>query len=336
MKIANTKLYYEIHLYKCFFLNDNKELIYFKHFYSIKKAKLDESNNLKDKIIIFKDTQINDYVPISDDQLCIIYNKLDSHEQKYKKVILIKSLKNDNFYEIPTFYEYNDYKVLVKFFKEKNQLIIFDYANNIYFWKFNEHIQTYQFFLKLFIDKNFEFNILNANTFIISTNDCLLFYDANTLKIKKKIYFDDEEEIDENNEDKDEYEYDVDVGTEGNYENEVSKKNSFSSCLSNDKKYLAISNMQGRLFIYNTKNFKKEKIKKFQNFRFSFLPFYSYNKKELEKINTIKICYIKPVSNFFALGIDYVFTINNKIEYDRDLVPLKKIGKIWEFGFFVE
>ena len=70
--------------------------------------------------------------------------------------------------------------------------------------------------------------------------------------------------------------------------------------------------MEGRLFIYNTKSFKKEKIIKFRNFEFSFVPFKSYDENELEHINTLKINSIKPISNFFILNIDYAYEKNSK------------------------
>ena len=339
----------QYHILKYYFLNNNKEIIYYEHFLYIKLAKLDESNSLKDEIILFNDTRINDFVPISDDKICIIYNKAispienEENKKKYKIFMLIKSLKNDKndeLYEIPIDCIYDLRRLRVKYFKEKNQLIIIDIKlYRISLWNFNEDIQRYQFFLKLCIDKQFEIDILNKNTFIISTNDCLLLYDANTLKIKKKIYYDDEEEINENNniknEDENEDEYEVDVGTEGNYVNEISKTEFFTSCLSNDKNYLTII-IEGRFYIYNTKNFKKEKIKKFQNFLFSFLPFYSYSNEELEIINTLHIYDIEPVSNYFILHIRYVSeNNNNKLYYKYGLIPLKKIGKIWKFSLFM-
>lgn len=53
----------------------------------------------------------------------------------------------------------------------------------------------------------------------------------------------------------------MDIGYEGNYEYKEGIKlyrdeKKLKTCLSNDKRYLAISNIKGRLFIYNTKNFK--------------------------------------------------------------------------------
>ena len=94
--------------------------------------------------------------------------------------------------------------------------------------------------------------------------------------------------------------------------------------------------MEGRLFIYNTKSFKKEKIIKFRNFEFSFVPFKSYDENELENINTLKINSTKPVSNFFILNIDYAYEKNNVIKIKKGLIPLKKTGKIWKFAFILD
>ena len=350
------RFYYETYL-DCYFLGDNKEIILYKHFnkgllesfHCIMKATLDESNSLKDKIIVYKTSnEINDFVPISDDKIFIVECYFFEIPKQYIHFLLIKSLKTDNSYKIPTIFNYDkNVNLKVKFFKEKNILIIIDHFSKkaIYFFKFNEAMKNYQFFLKLSIDNLFKINVLNKKAFIIAINDCLLFYVVNSFKIKKKLYYDDEEEIDDNNineenedEDEDEYEYEYEyIDTEGNYKNELSESNDISSCLSNDKKYLAVSNLEGRLYIYNTKNFKKEKIKKFRNFIFSFLPSYIYNQNELEKINTIKIHNIKPISNFFVLSIEYAFSKENQnIEYKNGLIPLKKFGKIWQFEYILD
>lgn len=328
MKIEDIDQFcYEIFFKKLYYLNNKKEVIYYDYISSIVIAKPDRPYSLKDKIKFFN-FPIDDFVPISDENICIIYRNNILENTKY---IIIKSLKNNNnFYQAIT---HKHYEILqVKFFKEKNQLILIQ-SRDLYIWKFNENLQTCQFSSKLTFDKKFVFNILNKKTFIISTDDCLLLYNSNTLTIKKKIYYDDEE-IDENNINIEEE--DEDIGTEGNYLNQQSQNNILSSCLSKDKKYLAISSSEGRLLIYNTKNFKKEKIKKFKNYSISYLPSYSYNKTELEEINTIKINNIKPVSNFFVLDISYIFEKNSiSINYRRNFIPLRKIGNIWNFGFFV-
>lgn len=185
MKIDVDQFYYEIYFKKCYLINDKKEIIYYDLKKSIVIAKLDKPYSLKDKIIFFNNDKINDFVPISDGKIWIIYSIENA------KFILIKSLKNNDFYEIPIIHNYYS-NLQVKFFKEKNQLIIIDYKT-LYFWKFKENIQTYQFSSKLSFEQDFVFNILNKKTFIISTNDCLILYNANTLNIQKKIYYDDEE-----------------------------------------------------------------------------------------------------------------------------------------------
>ena len=107
------------------------------------------------------------------------------------------------------------------------------------------------------------------------------------------------------------------------------------TCLSNDKKYFAISNNKGRLFIYNTKDFKREKIKKFENYHCFNIPSYSNFDEELKKLNTIRICKIFAFKNFFLLKIEYAFTENKNLKYKGGLIPLKKEGNIWEFKNFI-
>lgn len=339
----NKLLDYKIKFKKCFFFKDNKEIIYLRNG-NIIKAKLDESNSLKDEIILFESKHLKkhlvDFVPISDDKVCIIYNLIG----KENNTILIKSLKDNITYEIPNFYNCDNYKNLeVIFFQEKNQIIIIDnFLHSLHFWKFNEDINNYTLFFKLFICQQFKINILNKNTIIIAIKDCLLVYDTNSFRIKRKIYYDDEEkEIEEennniNNEDEDEY--DEDIGTQGNYINDLAENKCISSCLSEDKKYLIVSNINGRLIIYNTKNFKKEKIKKFKNYIFDFETSYQYSEEELEKIDTIRmIDNIKVFDNFFILRMEYAISSKNHIlNYKKGLIPLKKIGKIWKFQYLLD
>ena len=140
----------EIFLKKFYFLDDKKEkIIYYNNTDSIVIDKLDNSI-LNDKITFFYDENINDFVPISDDKICIIYT---IRNEKKDKIMLIKSLKNNNSYKIPIIHKFID-NLQVKFFKEKNQLILIDYRA-LYFWKFNNNIQTFQFFFKIIYRRNF-------------------------------------------------------------------------------------------------------------------------------------------------------------------------------------
>ena len=80
------------------FLNNNpKEVIYNKGS-CILKSKLNEEKKLKDKKI-FNTIEENYYINfdiILDNKICILYYKYHSSKQ----VLLIKSLINENFYEI--------------------------------------------------------------------------------------------------------------------------------------------------------------------------------------------------------------------------------------------
>ena len=349
MKSDIEQIKLDVNFLKILFLNNNsKEIIYIKRIiwgfalprtnYYIQLAEFDQSYNLTEKKNIFSlksdnsnPNNIEDYAIINGDQVCILYSELDKRSKTIFQRLLIKSIRNDNFYEIPLNQKISFSSV--EFFKERNQLIIIG-NNKLYCWKYIESSQKYQFVSKIEFDTEFKLKILNKNTIILTTEEGLLLLNANSFRIKRKIFYDDEdEEATVENEDEDE----IDVGNEGNYEYRIGtityykEETQIKMCLSNDKKYLAVSNSSGRLLIYDTKNYRKEKIKKYENYYIPSIPFGLDFEEEMKKINTILISGIYAVKNYFALKIRYAIQFYENRKYKYDLVLLKKEGNIWKF-----
>ena len=330
---------------KILFLNNNsKEIIYlektiskifpFSSYYSIVLAEFDESYKLTDKINIFylstdyiKNNGIEDYAIVNGDQICILYS--ESYETFQR--LLITSIRNYIFYEIPLNKKLSFSSV--EFFKERNLLIIIG-NNKLYCRKYIESSQKYQFVSKIEFGTEFKLKILNKNTIILSTDEGLLILDANSFRIKRKIFYDDvDEEAIKEDEDDDE----IDVGNEGNYEyrEEITyyykEETQIKMCLSNDKKFLAVSNSSGRLLIYDTRNYRKEKIKNYENYNIPSIPFGLNFEEEMKKINTILISGIYAVKNYFVLTIRYAIQFYENRKYKYDLALLEKEGNIWKF-----
>ena len=299
---------------KLFVLNNELKYIVYERRNRIEIASINESYKLINNIIMIEKSNFGfnqnnqriiviDYTLIKDDKICALCSKaLNLYYLKSSEYfIIIKSLINQNYYEIPL--NYNNQGLLeIKFYKKRNQLIIIG-DKILSFWKYIESSGRYQFFSQIKFDTNFKIKILNKNIIIISTNECLLLLDSNSFKIKREIFYNDEEE---NNEEEEIGEF------EGNYEYDeediiynTQQEREIKICFSNDKKYLAISNNWGRLLIYDTKNFYKQKIKKYENYNIFKIPSHLNQEKEFKKINTILISDIYAVNDYFVLKIRY-------------------------------
>ena len=308
----------------------------------LKLALLDTNKHIK-KIIPFYPEffkfKIIDVILCFKDKLCILY----IYEHIAKTYILILNINNNKLIEEKIYsnfsifpYSVNDAKMEIK----KNKLIILS-NNKLYFLDFIPDKKKFQISYTFTLsnpkkqnDNSYEeedkeeeeenqeeesekdddtkkeyekikdFLIFKKNTILVFTNKYFFIMDINSSKIKKYIFYDNVE-----NGKIDEYEYKVG--------------------LTNDKNYLSVS-LGDTLLIYNTKNFKKEKIEKYFNKDSLLNDLDEYNKSLLNSRTVLKIL---PYKNFFLIlfsGYSY-WPHSGSIEDYKNLRTFKKFGDEWRY-----
>ena len=318
----------------------------------LKLVLLDTNKHIK-KIIPFYPEffkfKIIDVILSFNDKLCILY----TYEHIVKTYILILNINNHYYDEDLTNNKLIEEKIYsyfsifpnsvtaAKMEIKKNKLIILS-NNNLYFLDFipgNKKFQiSYSFTLsnpkKIKNDNSYEeedkeeeeenqeeesekdddtkkesekikdFLIFKKNTILVFTDKYFFIMDIKSSKIKKYIFYDNVE-----NGKIDEYEYKVG--------------------LTNDKNYLSVS-LEDTLLIYNTENFKKEKIEKYFN-EDSLINDLDENDKSL--LNSRTVLKILPYKNFFLIlfsGYSY-WPHSRSIEDYKYLRTFKKFGDEWRY-----
>ena len=317
----------------------------------LKLALLDTNKHIK-KIIPFYPEffkfKIIDVILSFNDKLCILY----IYEHIAKTYILILNI-NNHYYEDLTNNKliekkiYSNFSIFpnsvteAKMEIKKNKLIILS-NNNLYFLDFIPGKKNFQISFsftlsnpkKIKNDNSYEeedkeeeeenqeeesekdddtkkesekikdFLIFKKNTILVFTDKYFFIMDIKSSKIKKYIFYDNVE-----NGKIDEYEYKVG--------------------LTNDKNYLSVS-LEDTLLIYNTENFKKEKIEKYFN-EDSLINDLDENDKSL--LNSRTVLKILPYKNFFLIlfsGYSY-WPHSGSIEDYKYLRTFKKFGDEWRY-----
>jgi len=317
----------------------------------LKLAFLDTNKGIR-KIIPFYPQFFNfkiiDIILCFNDKLCILY----IYEHIAKTYILILNINNHYYGDLTNNklieekifsyfsifpYSLNDAKMEIK----KNTLIILS-NNNLYFLDFIPGEKKFQFSYsftlsnpkKIKNDNSYEeedkeeeeenqeeesekdddkkkepekikdFLIFKKNTILVFTDKYFFIMDIKSSKKKRYIFYDNVE-----NGKIDEYEYKV--------------------CLTNDKNYLSVS-LEDTLLIYNTKNFKKEKIEKYINEDSLRNDLDEYDKGLLNSRTVLKIL---PYKKFFLIlfsGYHY-WPYTGDIEDHKNLRTFKKFGDEWRY-----